>query len=539
MIRNFSSEIAQEPVSDSWVTRFIHRHDVHLISKWATGLDRTRVSADSEVKYRLYFELLHGKMEEYNIEPGNTYNMDEKGFLIGLIGRSKRIFSQRQWEKKEVRAPLQDGSREFLTVLACCCADGSCLPPSLIYPAENGAIQSSWVEDVSVKKHQVFITSTPTGWSNDDVGLAWLEQVFDRHTKQKARRRRDYRLLILDGHGSHVTMAFIDYCDRNRILLMVFPPHSTHTLQPLDVVLFKPLSQAYTQRLTTYLHKAQGLISITKGDFFSLFWDAWVSVFSRETLISKAFETTGIWPKDPNVVLKRFTQTPERSPSSSRLSPSDWLQMQRLVRAAVKDTRQDEAKKLSYTLHQLSVQNQLLQHELKGVQEALQYKKKHKKKGKALNLQQRQEYYGGAMLWSPQKVREARAREKVRADDEMEEKLQKARRKEAREAAKFQRQIELEDRRAERERLKVVREKEKAKKQAERERQKQQRNAEKAIQLSQRGKRKASQAVSSKEKRQKRSGGNAAAEQAVARPQAPPPKVTSRGRNVKLPSKFK
>jgi hypothetical protein len=95
MIRNFSSEIAQEPVSESWVTRFINRHDVHLISKWTTGLNRTRVLADSEVKYTLYFELLHGKMEEYNIELGNSYNMDEKGFLIGLIGRSKRIFSLR------------------------------------------------------------------------------------------------------------------------------------------------------------------------------------------------------------------------------------------------------------------------------------------------------------------------------------------------------------------------------------------------------------------------------------------------------------
>ncbi|KAI1508325.1 DUF1682 multi-domain protein [Pyrenophora tritici-repentis] len=334
-------------------------------------------------------------------------------------------------------------------------------------------------------------------------------------------------------------MAFVDYCDRNRILLMVFPPHLTHTLQPLDVVLSKPLSQAYTQRLTTYLHEAQGLISIAKGDFFGLFWDAWVSVFSRETLISKAFETTGIWPKDPNVVLKRFTRTPKRSPSSSRLSPSDWLQMERLVRAAVKDTRQDEAKKLSLTLHQVSVQNQLLQHENRGLHKALQHQKKHKKKGKALDLQQRQEYHGGAIFWSPRKVREARAREKVRADDEMEEKLQKARRKESREAAKVQRQIELEDRRAERERLKVVREKEKAEKQAERERQKQQRNAEKAIQLSQRGKRKASQAVSSKEKRQKRSGSDAAAGQAVARSPSPPPKVTSRGRNVKLPSKFK
>jgi hypothetical protein len=66
-------------------------------------------------------------------------------------------------------------------------------------------------------------------------------------------------------------MEFIDYCDRHRIFLIILPPHSTHTLQPLDVVLFKPLSQAYSNELTNHLHKAQGLIAIKKGDFFSLF----------------------------------------------------------------------------------------------------------------------------------------------------------------------------------------------------------------------------------------------------------------------------
>jgi len=74
--------------------------------------------------------------------------------------------------------------------------------------------------------------------------------VFDRSTKLKA--GRSYRLLILDGHGSHVTMDFIEYCDNHRILLCIFAPHSTHTLQPLDVVMFKPLS---CQRLDLYCHQ--------------------------------------------------------------------------------------------------------------------------------------------------------------------------------------------------------------------------------------------------------------------------------------------
>jgi hypothetical protein len=66
-------------------------------------MDRDRYQADSEAKYRLYFDLLQAKIAEYDIEPCYTYNMDEKGFLIGITGRLKRVFSRRMWEQKEVR----------------------------------------------------------------------------------------------------------------------------------------------------------------------------------------------------------------------------------------------------------------------------------------------------------------------------------------------------------------------------------------------------------------------------------------------------
>jgi hypothetical protein len=33
-------------------------------------------------------------MQEYDVEPRNTYNMDEKGFFVGITTRSKRVFSK-------------------------------------------------------------------------------------------------------------------------------------------------------------------------------------------------------------------------------------------------------------------------------------------------------------------------------------------------------------------------------------------------------------------------------------------------------------
>jgi hypothetical protein len=59
-------------------------------------MDAVRYHADLRFKYNLYFDLLHSKIEEYNVLPKNTYNIDEKGFIIGVIGRSKQVFSQHQ-----------------------------------------------------------------------------------------------------------------------------------------------------------------------------------------------------------------------------------------------------------------------------------------------------------------------------------------------------------------------------------------------------------------------------------------------------------
>ena len=97
---------------------------------------------------------------------------------------------------------------------------------------------------------------------NDNLGYSWLVNIFDQEMKTKARRK--WRLLIVDGHGSHITMKFIEYCDSNKILLALYPPHSTHTLQPLDVALFGLLLKAYSDEIEQFLHDCQGLSRLTK-----------------------------------------------------------------------------------------------------------------------------------------------------------------------------------------------------------------------------------------------------------------------------------
>ena len=121
----------------------------------------------------------------------------------------------------------------------------------------------------------------------------------------------------------------------------------------------------------------------------------------------------------------------------------------------------------------------------------------------------------------------------------MEEKLQKAQAKKRREEAQLQRQVELEQRRVERQRLKEIREQERAEKAAERARKVEAQHQTKTIQQAQQRKRKALQVAPPSNKRQKRAGAAQAGVQAGDELSTAPAKVTSRGRKINLPQKYR
>ena len=126
-------------------------------------------------------------------------------------------------------------SREFISILACISAIRKWIPPLLIYKGESGDLMSTWVDEVTTDSKAHFTISS-NGWSNNAIGLVWLQKVFERYTKPA--RMTQKRLLIIDGLSSHVNMAFVDWADQHGIILLILPPYTTHRLQPLDVGLF-------------------------------------------------------------------------------------------------------------------------------------------------------------------------------------------------------------------------------------------------------------------------------------------------------------
>ncbi|KAF7569826.1 Trichoplein multi-domain protein [Pyrenophora tritici-repentis] len=514
MIQNFASAIAGRATSQSWVTRFFHRHPDAIISRWSTGLDRNRHRADSVYKYESYFDLLSTKMAQHHIRAQDVYNMDEKGFLIGVTGRSKRVFSKQKYETGGFKKVIQDGNRDWITVIAAICADGSTLPPAIIYEATSGNMYARWVDDIAIDD-PVYVTSSPSGWTNDQVGLAWLEQVFDRHTKEKAGNHT--RLLILDGHGSHVTM-------------------DTHTLQPLDVVMFKPLAAAYSLSLQHYLQASHGLLAVRKDDFYRLFKPAWDSSFIKKHAL-KAFKATGIAPIDPEVVLKKFRKSTLTAPPP--LVNVSRATITNLINQAY-DPSSIAANNLSEILLCLQAAKEIAEYEKDALRAALHVHQKPRNRHEPpLDLQQRKAFHSGAVWWSPCKLREARFRQLVKEKEKEKELLDKIELKEAKENNRIYQLKIKEAARAAREEAKKVRDEAKAVKAAELDAKRRDRDAAKAIQQPQSGKRKASKPAAKQQPKKRRVGGAGGGTLAEVAAPAPPPTTTRRGRAVNTPAKYR
>lgn len=433
MVRNFAEEIVGKEPNKNWPSDFVKRHKDVIDSAYLNNLDKVRKKADNYGSYFKYFHSLKEKVEKYGILPENTYNMDEKGFLIGVLNKMKRYFTKHAIASGQLKGATQDGNREWVTVIAGICADGTSLPPALIYKALNGNLQDTWVEDVDPELHTAFFTSSPSGWTNDELGYMWLTQIFDRFSKKKARNGRDWRLLLLDGHGSHLNMRFLDWALDHQIMVGIYPPHSTHRLQPLDVALFGPLASCYSTALNNYLHKSMAIQGVTKRAFFNLFWTAWTRAITEKNILS-GFAQTGVNPLDPEVILRKLQKPavlPAIEPSSgsrpstkdstdSRIKRADWVMIEGIVKEAVDSKNCKKVIALHNKVDTLRAQNALLTKQVSGLIEALNDEKKRRKRGKTMLEQLRSEDSSGALFHSPNKVARARAiiAEKDRQKDE-------------------------------------------------------------------------------------------------------------------------
>lgn len=124
---------------------------------------------------------------------------------------------------------------------------------------------------------------------------------FNEHTKRRTVGR--VRLLVIDGHESHDSFEFQQYCKDNSIVTLCMPPHSSHLLQPLDVGCFSPLKTAYGRQAENLMRSH--INHITKLEFLPCFIAAFNPAITKSNILG-GFRGAGLVPHDPEAVISKL-----------------------------------------------------------------------------------------------------------------------------------------------------------------------------------------------------------------------------------------
>ena len=383
------------PIGYRWIYRLLERH-LQFKGTYSRQLESAWHIEATPEKISAWFDAFKARIEEQKYEPCNIYNMDETGFAVRETQSTRIIVGSTMKSNWKIIA----GKQEWITVLECIDADGGALPPMIIFKAKNTNI--GWIpKDTPSNWH--FSTSN-SGWTSNSHGFKWLRKVFEPESRKKSGNRP--RLLIMDGHSSHITGNMIALCMENNIDLLILPPHCSHLLQLLDVGVYGPLKRFHAQEVDRY----------TRAGLKRIQHSYWVEIFKsiREKgliplNIRSGWRAAGLIPFVPERVLANLLlqavelpYTPHNSTLVSSLdlsvlrsSPPDGTEL-RHVNSVFNSTMansnspaspvQRYAKRMTRLVESQNTELTILRKEVKEYKEILETRKK-RTKGKRIKLQ--------------------------------------------------------------------------------------------------------------------------------------------------------
>ena len=113
----------------------------------------------------------------------------------------------------------------------CCNANGDFLPLYVIY--KSNIIRESWTQTGPAGCRY---NCSESGWMESVHFIEWFEKIFIDYVKEI----EGAKLLIFDGHSSHISIELIELAKANNVHLLCLPAHTSHLLEPLDVCVYKP-----------------------------------------------------------------------------------------------------------------------------------------------------------------------------------------------------------------------------------------------------------------------------------------------------------
>ena len=280
-----SSWIENKMAGKEWFSLFMKRNTrLSLRTPEATSLARS--TAFNQANIDQFFTKLGEVIDRYHFQAQDIWNTDETG--VTTVQRPAPVVASKG--KKQVGAITSAERGQLVTVCTAINAVGNFVPPMFVFPRKY--FKDHFIRD---GPPGCAGTANTSGWMIAENFLEFLQHFVNHVHPSKAKPV----LLLLDNHHSHLAIDVINYAKDNGIIMLSFPPHCTHRLQPLDITVYGPFKKQINSVQDRWMRANPGK-TMTIYDVPSITRDAWPLAASANN-ICNGFKRSGISPFNPDV----------------------------------------------------------------------------------------------------------------------------------------------------------------------------------------------------------------------------------------------